>query len=396
MLIRNVSLLLGRELDYVNTACVRISNKYIEAIRKNLQSKKDEQIIDCEGLLMMPGLINAHTHIGDSIAKDINVDEDVESKIHPVTGFKQKILKSSDVSHLTSFIQSSCLSMIRKGITTFVDFREGGVEGVNILQRASFGIPIRPVILGRIDFYQDFKSIKANSPIPESKKSDLKNLLNNCDGIGISGPNEFSDSALRHFSKQKKICAIHSAETEQSNATSSKVTGKSESERALLAKPDFLVHMTYASKKDLQLVSKNKSSIVVCPRANGALAGGIPDVNLMLETGCNVAIGTDNVMINSPDMFKEMDYLWKVSMGMKKKRLAPKSILKMSTVNGSDLLGGKVGIIQINNIADFIFIEKHAIDLEPMHNPYASLVHRISENTIRAVMFKGEIIHGKI
>jgi len=396
MLIRNVSLLLGRELDYVNTACVRISNKYIEAIGKKLQSKKDEQIIDCEGLLMMPGLINAHTHIGDSIAKDINIDEDVESKIHPVTGFKQKILKSSGVSHLTSFIQSSCLSMIRKGITTFIDFREGGVEGVNILQRASFGIPIRPVILGRIDFYQDFKSIKTNSSIPESKKSDLKNLLNNCDGIGISGPNEFSDSALRHFSKQKKICAIHSAETEESNATSSKVTGKSETERALLAKPDFLVHMTHASKKDLQLVSKNKSSIVVCPRANGALAEGIPDVNLMLETGCNVAIGTDNVMINSPDMFKEMDYLWKVSMGMKKKRLAPKSILKMSTVNGSDLLGGKVGIIQINNIADFIFIEKHAIDLEPMHNPYASLVHRTSENTIRAVMFEGEIIHGKI
>src|SRR2546422_1415325 len=396
MLIRNVSLLLGRELDYVNTACVRISNKYIEAIGKKIQSKKDEQIIDCEGLLMMPGLINAHTHIGDSIAKDINIDEDVESKIHPVTGFKQKILKSSGVSHLTSFIQSSCLSMIRKGITKFIDFREGGVEGVNILQRASFGIPIRPVILGRIDFYQDFKSIKTNSSIPESKKSDLKNLLNNCDGIGISGPNEFSDSALRHFSKQKKICAIHSAETEESNATSSKVTGKSETERALLAKPDFLVHMTHASKKDLQLVSKNKSSIVVCPRANGALAEGIPDVNLMLETGCNVAIGTDNVMINSPDMLKEMDYLWKVSMGMKKKRLAPKSILKMSTVNGSDLLGGKVGIIQINNIADFIFIEKHAIDLEPMHNPYASLVHRTSENTIRAVMFEGEIIHGKI
>src|SRR5437899_7703787 len=179
MLIRNVSLLLGRELDYVNTACVRISNKYIEAIRKNLQSKKDEQIIDCEGLLMMPGLINAHTHIGDSIAKDINVDEDVESKIHPVTGFKQKILKSSDVSHLTSFIQSSCLSMIRKGITTFIDFREGGIGGVNVLRRASTGIPIRPVILGRIEFYQDFNSIKANSAMPESKRSDLSALLRN-------------------------------------------------------------------------------------------------------------------------------------------------------------------------------------------------------------------------
>jgi cytosine/adenosine deaminase-related metal-dependent hydrolase len=396
MLIRNVSLLLGRELDYVDTACVRISNKYINDIRKSLKPKKDEQVIDCEGLLMMPGLINAHTHIGDSIAKDIGIDQDVESKIHPVTGFKQKILKNSDISHLSSFIQSSCLSMIRKGITTFIDFREGGIEGVNILRGAPSGIPIRPVILGRIEFYQGFKSIKANSQIPASKRSDLKNLLKNCDGIGISGPNEFSDSALRYFSKQKKICAIHSAETEESNAVSTKITGKSETERALLAKPDFLVHMTHASKKDLQLVSKTKASIVVCPRANGALAEGIPDVNLMLEVGCNVAIGTDNVMINSPDMFKEMDYLWKVSMGMKKKRLDPKSILKMSTVNGSNLLDDKAGIIQINNIADCIFIEKHAIDLAPMHNPHASIVHRASENTIRAVMFEGEIIYGKI
>ena len=81
---------------------------------------------------------------------------------------------------------------------------------------------------------------------------------------------------------------------------------------------------------------------------------------------------------------------------MKKKRLSPKLILKMATVNSSDLLGGKVGIIQVNNNADCIFIEKHSIDLEPMHNPHASIVHRASENTLKAVMFGGEIIHGKI
>src|SRR5207245_5260092 len=221
-------------------------------------------------------------------------------------------------------------------------------------RRSSKVIPIRPVILGRIEFYQDFNTINTKSPITETKRSDLSSLLRNCHGVGISGPNEFSDSSLRYFSKQKKIRAIHSAETEQSNALSAKITGKSETRRALLAKPDFLVHMTHASKKDLQLVSKSKASIVVCPRANGDLAEGIPDVSLMLETGCNVAIGTDNVMINSPDMFKEMDYLWKFSMGMKKQRLCTKRILKMATVNSSDLLGGKVGIIQVNNKVDGI------------------------------------------
>ena len=103
MLIRNVSLLLGQELDYVNTICVRISDKYIETIGKNLQAKKGEEVIDCEGLLMIPGLINAHTHVGDSIAKDISIDTDIEAKIHPVRGLKQKILKNSS-KRLLSFL----------------------------------------------------------------------------------------------------------------------------------------------------------------------------------------------------------------------------------------------------------------------------------------------------
>ena len=47
-------------------------------------------------------------------------------------------------------------------------------------------------------------------------------------------------------------------------------------------------------------------------------------------------------------------------------------------------------------MADCIFIEKHSIDLEPMHNPHASIVHRASENTIKAVMYEGKLVHGKI
>lgn len=396
MLIKNISLLYGKELEYIQNTNVRISGKYIGSIGPNLPPHKDEKILDCQGLLMMPGLINSHTHIGDSIAKDIGIDSGVEEKIHPVSGFKQKILKNSHKSHLASFIKNSCVSMIRKGITSFIDFREGGMEGINLLKNATSNIPIRPVILGRVEYYQDSQSIKNNIPIPDSKKLDLKNLVTNCDGLGISGPNEFSDSALSYFGTTRKIRAIHSAETEESNKISQKMNGKTETQRALLSKPNFLVHMTYASKKDLQTVTKNKINIVVCPRANGSLAEGVPDIDLMLDAGCNIAIGTDNVMINSPDMFREMDYLWKVSMGIKKKRLMPKEILKMATTNASNLLCGKVGIIQNNKIADCLFIEKHSIDLEPMHNPHASIVQRASENTIKAVMYEGKLIHGKI
>ncbi|SRR5579885_101713 len=396
MLIRNVSLLYGKELNYIVRTNVRVSGKYIGQIGKDLTPSSKEQVIDCEGLLMIPGFVNSHTHIGDSIGKDVGINSSVESKIHPVGGFKQKILNNSEVSHLTNFIKNSCISMVRKGITTFIDFREGGLEGVNILKKASSGIPIRPIILGRINYYQDSKLIRQDMPLPDSKKSDLEILVKNCNGLGISGPNEFSSSVLRYFARQKTIRAIHSAETEESNNISKKTTKKTETQRALLARPNLLVHMTYASKADLTLAARNMASIAVCPRANGALAEGIPDVNLMMETGCNVIIGTDNVMVNSPDMFKEMDYLWKVSMGMTKTRISPKSILEMATVNATGVLGSKIGVIQKNSFADCIFIEKHSIDLEPMHNPHAAIVHRASENTIRAVMFEGEIVHGKI
>ena len=148
MLIKNVSLIYGRELNYILDTDIRFSKNYIKTVKKNLQPIKGEEMIVCQGLLMMPGFVNSHTHIGDSIGKDVGIDSDVESKIHPIMGFKQRILKKSNLSHLTSFIQNSCLSMLRKGITTFIDFREGGLEGVNLLKNAISEIPIRPIILG--------------------------------------------------------------------------------------------------------------------------------------------------------------------------------------------------------------------------------------------------------
>jgi len=397
MLIKNVSVLYGRELEYIQHTNMRISGQFFDKLDTTPKPRQKEEVHDCEGFLVIPGFVNAHTHVGDSIAKDIGIDSGVEEKIHPVMGFKQKILQNTKSSHLTSFIRNSCISMMKKGITTFVDFREGGIEGIDILQKAVSSLPIRSVILGRIDYYQDPKLIKKNTSLPDSKKNELSKLLQKCDGLGISGTNENGDSILKYYSQTKKLRAIHSAETIESCETSKKITGKTETQRAMILKPHFLIHMTHASKKDLLLTSKHKISIVVCPRANASLAEGIPDVNLMIQSRCNVTIGTDNVMINSPDMFREMDYLWKVSMATKKKRVSPKSILKMATVNAANMLQNKkLGSIQPNNLADCIFIDKHEIDLEPMHNPYASIVHRASETVIKAVMIGGKIIHGKI
>ena len=164
----------------------------------------------------------------------------------------------------------------------------------------------------------------------------------------------------------------------------------------MLLNPSFLIHMTFATNNDLKLAAKKTRGIVVCPRANSALAEGIPNISLMQKYGCNITIGTDNVMINSPDIFREMDYLWKVTMGMSQNRFEPKQILKMATVNAGKMLNQKIGCIKENYFADCIFIDKNSLDLEPMNNVHASIVHRASEKSIKAVMIGGEIVSGRL
>lgn len=396
MLIKNVSALLGSELDFTLKINLQIHEGIFKKIQSNTHSNSKEDIFDGEGLLAIPGFINAHTHVGDSIGKDITLDSSVDKKIHPVFGAKSKILRHTKNENLENFMKNSCYSMLRKGITTFVDFREGGLDGILLLKNALSHVPIRSIILGRIENYHSISEIRKNTPFPQERNDELLSIIKKCDGIGVSGANENSNSVLNHYSKTSKLRAIHSAETEQSVIQSKKITGKSETIRALSLKPHFLVHMTFASKSDLYKTAKKTRGIVICPRANSSLAEGIPDIELMKKAGCTIGLGTDNVMVNSPDMFREMDYLWKVTMGMTKKRINPKDILKMATVNGGKILKKNIGVIGIGKLADCIFIDKHALDLEPMHNPHAAIVHRASESSIRAVMIGGKIVYGNL
>ncbi len=396
MLIKNVSTLLGKELELISNTNVKIQDNRFKRIQPKIGPSAKEESIDCEGLLLIPGFVNCHTHIGDSIAKDITLNSSVDNRVHPVSGIKSKILKETDPKYLKNFMKNSCQSMLKKGITTFVDFREGGLDGILMLKEVLSQIPIRSIILGRLEFYQNNIEIKKNMSFPKNKIEELTKLLQKCDGLGISGANENSQSVLNYYSKTSKIRAIHSSETNKTVSTSKKITGKSETIRALDLKPHFMVHMTYASKGDLFATAKKTRGIVICPRANASLAEGIPNIDLMKNTGCTIALGTDNIMINSPDMFREMDYLWKVSMGIRKTRVSPKEILKMATVNGGKILKKEIGVIETGKYADGIFIDKHSFDLEPMHNVHASIVHRASESTIKAVMIGGKIVHGKI
>ena len=83
-------------------------------------------------------------------------------------------------------------------------------------------------------------------------------------------------------------------------------------------------------------------------------------------------------------------------MATHQKRIDPKKILKMATVNAGKLLGKKIGCIKEGYLADGVFIKKDNLDLDPLQNPYASIVHRANENSIKAVMIGGKIVYGNL
>ena len=154
--------------------------------------------------------------------------------------------------------------------------------------------------------------------------------------------------------------------------------------------------MTQANLQDLTLALHNNVGIVLCPRSNGILGNGIPDVVTMLKLGFKISIGTDNIMLNSPDLLQELDYLWKVIKSQSSKyynSIDPKELLKMITVNPGEMFNLNSGSIQIGKCADLLFIDKYHIDLQPIHNIYSSIIHRLSYRAIKAIMINGRFIN---
>jgi cytosine/adenosine deaminase-related metal-dependent hydrolase len=389
--ITNASLLLGKELEYVEKGYVEIENSRIKNAGAG-NYKGSAKGLDANGFLVMPCFINAHTHIADSIGKDVAAGHRLDARVHPVFGAKTRILQKSRPEHLKTFIRNSAVSMMKKGIAAFADFREDGPEGAKLLKEAIAGLPIKCVMLGRTSHYSD---PKGTSGLPPEAAEQARQVLKIADGLGISGANENTDAALIQYRQlaRKKLVAIHAAESNETVAFSKEHTGRSEMDRIMeYLKPDFVVHMTKATEDEISLVAKNGIGIVVCPRANGVLGAGIPRVAQMLRQGCLMAIGTDNVMLNSPDMLRELDYIWKVSRTTEGEMIEPRELLKMATINAARILWLNSGSIEAGRAADLIFIDKRHADLYPMHDPYAAVVHRLSQSSIKSVMIDGRFV----
>ncbi len=378
--IKDAKILYGESLE-VRKANIIIEDDIIVEVSENIEKGK---IIDGKNCIVAPSLINSHVHIGDSVAKDVGDGETIDKIVKPPDGLKHRILANTSTQDLMRYMRITMDDMLQTGTTTFVDFREGGFGGIDSLDKASINVPITKIVLGRHESFMN----------PDKKWSELvkitENLLKSCEGIGLSGFGEISDESasavIEACRKNSKISSIHVAEYEKLQTTSLELYGETEVSRALKLGFDLLVHLTSPLKNDLEIVGESNTSVVACPRSNGALGVGIPPLKDMLDNNINVLLGTDNVMFNSPNMFREMEYALKVTRGFYKQYISPVEIFKMATVNPSKALKLNTGVIQEGRTADIMIINGMS------SNPILSLINRTESQNIKTLIKEGNIV----
>jgi cytosine/adenosine deaminase-related metal-dependent hydrolase len=296
--------------------------------------------------------------------------------------------------------------MIASGITTFADFREGGLAGVELALKALQRSRQRALILGRPNYhFSEDEVISESKQLTSDTMRELLRTIEICAGVGVSGPNEYTNNAMKQISTltkgKGKLLATHAAESAEATKFSLQNFTATEVERTLrYLKPDFIVHLTNSTKEDVNQLSENRIPVICCPRANSILGLGYPPILELLEAGVTVGLGTDNVMLNAPDMFREMDYTSRMLRAAHRDAAAidSKEILKMATLNAARALGlgSRIGSIEEGKRADIAFLDLNSANLRYSEDLIASIVHRAGSEDVRCVMVDGEIVHGSI
>ncbi|WP_308574257.1 amidohydrolase family protein, partial [uncultured Methanosphaera sp.] len=171
--IKNGLVLTGFNLEPKKTNIVIDDDGTIIKISPHYQ---EGEIIDATGCIVMPAFINAHTHIGDAIAKDVGDGLPIDELVAPPNGLKHQKLKEATDQQLIDAMHDAAKEMVLNGISTFIDFREGGLKGIELLKKAVYDLPINACILGRSDKYYD-------PDITMDEVRDItRELLQHCDG----------------------------------------------------------------------------------------------------------------------------------------------------------------------------------------------------------------------
>ncbi len=377
---------------------IGIEDSRIVEISEHIPCEADF-IIDAKGKLVIPGLINTHTHAAMTLfrglADDMPLMKWLKEEIWPTEA------KLKD-SHVYAGTLLACMEMIAGGITCFNDMyfypemvaksiEETGIRG--IISHAMFDF-------GKSDMAESIVK-EGEHLIKEYGKSEGRVRV----ALAPHAPYTCSDKLLRlakeSADKHNVILHIHVAETKEEVKEIKEKTGYTPVEYldkiGFLDKNVIAVHMVWLTDKELNIIKKRKVKVSHNPISNLKLASGIARVDDMVRKGITVSLGTDGAASNnSLDMFETMKTCAIVQKILKNnpESMKAEKVLEMATINGAKALGleKEIGSIEVGKKADIAIIDLKHPNLIPVTNPVSHLVYTAKACNVDTVIVDGKIV----
>jgi 5-methylthioadenosine/S-adenosylhomocysteine deaminase len=406
ILIRGGTLLtMSEDMEIIEGPEIGIADGKIRFVKKGQKepsSVKAKETIDASGSIIMPGLINTHTHLPmvafRGLADDLALMEWLQNHIFPV---EAKFVNREMVYHSSLL---SMAEMILSGTTTFCDgyFFEDGVAEAT-LDAGMRGVPCQ----GFVDFpTSDIPDPEKRGAVAKAfieKWSDVSPLINPalfCHAPYTCSPETLSE--IKGIARAANVpFLIHLAETRDEVSDIRARYGKTPTRHlhslGILDENTIAVHCVWLEDEEIQILAECGVKVSHNPESNMKLAAGIAPIPEMLKRGITVGIGTDGAASNNNlDLFTEMDTaakLHKVS-SMDPTIMDAQTVLKMATIEGAKVLGldDHIGSIEAGKRADIIIIDTMKPHLTPMYNPYSHIVYAASGSDVSVVVIDGNVI----
>lgn len=361
----------------------------------NNYSEECDKVIDAKGKIVMPGLINCHTHLGMSIFRATNDNYTLDKWLNEYIWPIEDKMNDEDIYYTTLL---SIIEMIKTGTTCFNDMYfnwKGSFKAFNDI--GIRGIYGRCLIGSGNDWkdrVEDFKNLY------NSNKNDLIKLSIAPHSMYTTGEEEIIDSERLATEYNLPIHIHLSEDMNEVNTVSKKynmlpinVLDKYN----ILNHKLVIAHGTFISDNELELLKDKDVSICTNPISNLNLGCGIADINKYRNNGINICLGTDGVGSgNNMNLFYHMSMVDNLQKGkyMDSTIMASYDVLKMATINGAKALGmeNEIGSIEVGKNADIIILSLDDIEMYPCVNPIVQVVHNGWYNGVDTTIINGKIL----
>ncbi len=381
---------------------VFIEGGRIAGIGQKPEGFSAEEVIDGSHKVLMPGLVNAHTHAYMSVfrnyADDLPFTEWLFEKIDPLES-----RMTSEQAYWGNML--SIAEMIRTGTTCFVDMQMFPRMAVKACADSGMRALITRGLVGS-DRHDEGGIRRLREAFDEMEYAESLPDANVSFALGPHAIYTCGEDFLRYtaeIAKEKGLMInIHMSETQYEYETCLKEHGRTPlayiESLGILDVPAILAHCVYLAEEDYAILKKPGVSVVTNPASNMKLGNGFAPVPRMLREGINVCLGTDGASSNNAlNMFRELGLMTLAQKGASKDSLVLKAeeTLRIAVENGykaiqdGDLPGGR---IEEGYSADLILLDEEAPNFQPKHNWKAAVAYSSTGYEVTDTIINGKIV----